>query len=130
MATLVSTEYNQEFTKCPIMKSMVISDSHQLHSNYMHYTSELNLYIVSYEYYTVYTYSIHAMYNNNYHYLLITSRDILLSKTTAARNAVALSYHRMRGLCFPAVVFAATKFFLLIACSDNMLLYQIWYYPC
>ena len=33
---------------------------------------------------------------------------ILLSKTTAARNGVALSYHSVRGLYFMAVVFAAT----------------------
>ena len=30
-------------------------------------------------------------------------KTILLTKTTAARNAVALSYHRVRGLYFPAV---------------------------
>ena len=30
---------------------------------------------------------------------------ILLTKTTAARNGVALSYHRVRGLCFLAGVF-------------------------
>ena len=35
--------------------------------------------------------------------------DIILpTKTTAARNGVALSYHRVRGLYFLAVVFAAT----------------------
>ena len=34
--------------------------------------------------------------------------SILPTKTTAARNAVALSYHRVRGLYFLAVVFAAT----------------------
>ena len=33
---------------------------------------------------------------------------ILLTKITAARNAVALSYDRMRGLCFLAVFFAVT----------------------
>ena len=33
---------------------------------------------------------------------------ILLIKTTAAQNEVALSYHSMRGLYFLAVVFAAT----------------------
>ena len=32
---------------------------------------------------------------------------ILLTKTTAAKNEVTLSYHRVRGLCFPAVVFVA-----------------------
>ena len=33
---------------------------------------------------------------------------IHLTKTTAAQNAVALSYHTVRGLYFLAVVFAAT----------------------
>ena len=33
---------------------------------------------------------------------------ILLTKTTAARNGAALSYHSLRGLCFLAVVFTAT----------------------
>ena len=33
---------------------------------------------------------------------------ILLTKTTTARNDVALSYHRVRGLYFRAVVFVAT----------------------
>ena len=33
---------------------------------------------------------------------------ILLTKTTAARNEVALSYHKVRGLYFLAVVFEAT----------------------
>ena len=33
---------------------------------------------------------------------------IPLTKTTAAQNAVALSYHKMRGLYFLAVVFATT----------------------
>ena len=32
---------------------------------------------------------------------------ILLTKTTAAKNEVALSYDRVRGLCFLAVVFVA-----------------------
>ena len=34
-------------------------------------------------------------------------QNILLTKTTAVRNAAALSYRRMRGLCFLAVVFVA-----------------------
>ena len=38
---------------------------------------------------------------------------ILLKKTTAARSEVALSYHKVRGLYFLAVVFAAT----IIVCS-------------
>ena len=33
---------------------------------------------------------------------------ILLTKTTAAQNEVALSYHRVRGLYFLAVIFVAT----------------------
>ena len=38
----------------------------------------------------------------------IQSTRILLIKTTAAQNEVALSYHSVRGLCFLAVVFAVT----------------------
>ena len=34
--------------------------------------------------------------------------NILLIKTTAAQNEVALTYHRVRGLYFLAVIFAAT----------------------
>ena len=34
---------------------------------------------------------------------------ILLTKTTAAQNEDALSYYRVRGLYFQAVVFVATK---------------------
>ena len=33
---------------------------------------------------------------------------IVLTKTTAAQNDIVLSYHRVRGLYFLAVVFAAT----------------------
>ena len=33
---------------------------------------------------------------------------MFLTKTTAAQNEVALSYHRVRGLYFLAVVFAVT----------------------
>ena len=39
---------------------------------------------------------------------IFESAIILLTKTTAARNEVALSYHRVRGLYFPAVVFVPT----------------------
>ena len=35
---------------------------------------------------------------------------MLFTKTTAARNEVALSYRRVRGLYFLAVVFSATIF--------------------
>ena len=34
---------------------------------------------------------------------------MLLTKTTAAKNEVALSYHRARGLKFLAVIFVAIK---------------------
>ena len=37
--------------------------------------------------------------------LIISFAYILLTKTTAARNGVALSYHSVRGLHFLAVVF-------------------------
>ena len=37
-----------------------------------------------------------------------TCFNIRLTKTTAAQNDDALSYHRVRGLCFQAVVFVAT----------------------
>ena len=37
-----------------------------------------------------------------------TTTTIRLTKITAAQNEVALSYHRVRGLYFLAVVFAAT----------------------
>ena len=40
----------------------------------------------------------------------IPKKAILLTKTTAARNEIALSYHRVRGLYLMAVVFAATIF--------------------
>ena len=34
---------------------------------------------------------------------------ILLTKTTAAQNEAALSYHRLRGLYFLAVVFVRSR---------------------
>ena len=37
-----------------------------------------------------------------------SEKTILLTKTTAARNGVALSYHSVRGLYYLAVAFAAT----------------------
>ena len=43
-------------------------------------------------------------YRNN----LVQQINIFLTKTTAAKNEVALSYHRVRVLYFLAVVFAAT----------------------
>ena len=39
---------------------------------------------------------------------------ILLTKTTAARNRVALSYHSVRGLYFLAAVFATTISYRII----------------
>ena len=48
--------------------------------------------------------------------------NILLVKTTAAQNEVALSYHKVRGLYFLAVVFEATisaaAFFVKIILKD------------
>ena len=44
-------------------------------------------------------------------FLLFTkyeTNNILLTKTTAAQNEIALSYHRVRGLYFLAVFFVAT----------------------
>ena len=38
---------------------------------------------------------------------LLMAIIILLTKTTAAENEAALSYHRVRGLYFQAVVFVA-----------------------
>ena len=38
---------------------------------------------------------------------------MLLTKTTAAQNEVALSYHRVRGQYFLAVVFAVTIYKLI-----------------
>ena len=38
----------------------------------------------------------------------IHSKSIVLTKTTAAQNEVALSYHKVRGQYFLAFVFAAT----------------------
>ena len=40
--------------------------------------------------------------------------NILLTKTTAAQNEDALSYHRVRGLYFLAVIFAPTKVYVFI----------------
>ena len=41
--------------------------------------------------------------------LLLRLYNELLTKTTAARNGVALSYHSVRGLYFLAVVFVRSK---------------------
>ena len=42
------------------------------------------------------------------HLVHCTLCPALLTKMPAAQNAVALSYHKMRGLYFLAVIFAAT----------------------
>ena len=47
---------------------------------------------------------------------------ILLTKTTAAQNEVALSYHRVRGLYFLAVVFVATIVLVLYLYRAHVLL--------
>ena len=45
---------------------------------------------------------------------------ILLIKTTAAQNGVALSYYSVRGVCFLAVVFAVT-----IVCKLNYIIFCV-----
>ena len=42
----------------------------------------------------------------------MSTKTILLTKTTAAQNEDGLSYHRVHGLYFLAVVFAAIIYFL------------------
>ena len=42
--------------------------------------------------------------------IIKTIKTILLTKTTAAQNEVALSYHSVRGLIFLAVVFVTNIF--------------------
>ena len=44
----------------------------------------------------------------NAHISILLYITIFLTKTTAAQNEVALGYHRLRGLYFPAAVFATT----------------------
>ena len=59
------------------------------------------------------------------------SENILLIKITATQDEVALSYHRVRGLYFVAVAFAATiiifnSSYMII--YSNMIIYSISYY--
>ena len=49
------------------------------------------------------------------------NQTILLTKTTAAQNEDALSYHRVRGLYFQAVVFVATIVSLRLLSNSNNL---------
>ena len=42
-------------------------------------------------------------------HVLHTAINILLTKTTAPLNEAALSYHKVRGLCFVAVVFVISR---------------------
>ena len=51
---------------------------------------------------------------------LITFITILLTKITAAQNKVALRHHKVHGLYFLAVIFAATIYILsfLNACGN------------
>ena len=50
---------------------------------------------------------------------------ILLTKITAAQNEVALSYHRVRGLYFLAVVFSATIAQFNFQFYKNLLCYNV-----
>ena len=79
----------------------------------MHRTSSVLARITSYLYACI-VYKIHDTRGTPYDLYLMNPNlnpnaiHILLTKTTAARNGAALSYHSVRGLCFLAVVFAAT----------------------
>ena len=60
------------------------------------------------------------MYSVTLQLLVSTNNNvdtIPLTKTTAAQNEVAISYHRVRGLYFLAVVFVAT---IIILKSDGV----------
>ena len=54
---------------------------------------------------------------------VITAQTILLAKTTAARNEVSLIYHRVRGVYFLAVVFAATVHNIISYVTETFRLY-------
>ena len=76
-------------------------------------TDEKTTFIVEVSYMEIYNEKVHDLLNPSngnknlrvrFHIYII----ILLTKTTAAQNEVALSYYRMRGLYFLTVIFAAT----------------------
>ena len=52
--------------------------------------------------------------NSKMHVQNTVNQTILLTKTTAARNGAALSYPRVRGLYFLAVVFVAAIYYYLL----------------
>ena len=52
----------------------------------------------------------------DYSFALSYDVSAVLTKITAEQNILALSYHRMRGLYFQAVVFEATIEFLSLEC--------------
>ena len=63
--------------------------------------------------------------------------SILLAKTTAAQNDVALSYHKVRGLYFLAVVFVRSikllisgVFYLKLSNQINILSLTLQRIPC
>ena len=49
----------------------------------------------------------------------VSDAFILPTKTTAAQNEVALSYHNVRGLYFLAVVFTVTVVMLVASFNPN-----------
>ena len=49
-----------------------------------------------------------GVYYTPYNIQTYITPSIFLTKTTAAKNEVALSYHTLRGLYFLAVIFAST----------------------
>ena len=67
-------------------------------------------------------YIIHHFYGT--HCLMYTTSHIfkLLTKTTTAQNKVALSWHKVRGLYFLAVVFVAT----ILTCRPANIGYDVY----
>ena len=67
--------------------------------------TQIHIYIIIiYTYTNMHIYIIVIHVHVNAHISILLYIIILLSKTTAAQNEVALGYHRLRGLYFPAVV--------------------------
>ena len=71
--------------------------------------TQIHIYIIIiYTYTNMHIYIIVIHVHVNAHISMLLYIIILLTKTTAAQNEVALGYHRLRGLYFPAVVSVTT----------------------
>ena len=71
--------------------------------------TQIHIYIIIiYTYTNMHIYIIVIHVHVNAHISILLYIIILLTKTTATQNEVALSYHRLRGVYFPAVVFVST----------------------